>query len=45
MYGAIIEETLAEAFYGKIPNELIQFANQKLTQEMVELLNKFYERF
>jgi ADP-ribosylglycohydrolase len=42
---ACITGGIAEAFYRKIPNELIQLTNQKLTQEIVELLDRFYERF
>ena len=41
---ACISGSIAEAYYWEIPDELSQFANKKLTTEIVELLNRFYEK-
>jgi ADP-ribosylglycohydrolase len=41
---ACITGGIAEAFYGKIPDGLIQFAKRKLKPEMVELVDRFYVR-
>ena len=40
---ACITGGIAEAYYKKIPDELIEFAKQKLSAEMVELLERFYD--
>lgn len=39
---ACIAGGIAEAYYKHIPNELLDFAKQKLSEEMVELLDRFY---
>ncbi len=41
---AAIAGSIAEAFYGvrSIPQEMIQGAKERLTPEMIELVNKFY---
>jgi len=39
---ACITGGIAEAYYGEIPRELMEFAKDKLSREMVELLEKFY---
>lgn len=41
---ACITGSIAEAYYVDMPDELAKFANKKLTVEIAELLNKFYER-
>jgi len=42
---ACITGGIAEAYYKKIPAELIEFTNRKLNQEMSVLLKEFYTRF
>jgi len=42
---ACITGGIAEAFYGDIPNALIEFVKKKLTREMVEVVGRFYKRF
>ena len=42
---ACISGGIAEAFYRKIPDGLMEFAKRKLTEEMVELLGRFYTRY
>ena len=42
---ACITGGIAEAYYRKIPDELIKYANSILSNEMVKLLEKFYGRY
>jgi ADP-ribosylglycohydrolase len=43
---AAIAGSIAEAFYGvhSIPQEMIDGAKQRLTPEMIELINQFYHK-
>jgi len=40
---ACIAGSIAEAYYKKIPDDLFEFANRILSQEMVDLLKNFYK--
>lgn len=42
---ACITGSIAEAFYRKIPEDLLNFAKKIITKGMVELLDKFYYNF
>ena len=42
---ACITGGIAEAYYKNIPEELIEFANRILSQEIRDLLEKFYKQF
>ena len=42
---ACITGGIAEAYYKKIPEELITFANRALCKDMVKLLEKFYQEY
>ncbi|MDR2441372.1 MAG: ADP-ribosylglycohydrolase family protein [Planctomycetaceae bacterium] len=42
---ACITGSIAEAYYREIPIELIKFANEKVTDEMINLLDKFCRKF
>ena len=42
---ACITGGIAEAYYKKIPDELLEYADSLLSREMVDLLNRFYERY
>jgi len=42
---ACITGGIAETYYRDVPNALIEFAKQKLTQEMVEVVERFYGQF
>jgi len=42
---ACITGGIAEAYYKKIPADLIEFADKTLSTEMVELLGKFYQLY
>ena len=39
---ACIAGSIAEAFYRKIPQDLIDYARQKLTQEMLDVIDHFF---
>ena len=42
---ACIAGGIAEAFYKKIPSELIQDVRQRLPTEFIEIIDRFYEEF
>jgi ADP-ribosylglycohydrolase len=42
---ACIAGGIAQAYYGKIPDEIVSRVRQKLPKELLDILDRFNERF